>query len=110
MIFIAIAEVLWFECSITDPMFLSFGLIGLSSVVSVCGDIKVAISNSSFDQYEIATEVMGLNVGCVWILLSCISMAAFVFSLRQKAQASDFDSITQFGWKLMVSYVLLQSL
>jgi len=97
IILVALAEVLWFECSITEPMILSFGLIALSSVVAACADIRIAISNYS-NPYEIATQITRLNVGYGWILLSCFSTAAFVFSTRKQNkfhESSDLDRIPQ---------------
>lgn len=92
MVLVAVGEVFWFECVMTDSMFLSLGLTALSSVVAACADIRIAIRD--LDLSRLGTQITSQNVGYVWISLNCVANAAFVFASRRKAnihKSSEFD-------------------
>ena len=107
MVLVAVGEVLWFECVMTDSMFLSLGLTALSSVVAACADIRIAIRD--LDLSQLGAQTTSQNVGYVWISLNCVANAAFVFASRRKAnihKSSEFDGTVLSSPGLMISYIL----
>lgn len=73
----------------------SFGLMVLSSLVAAWADIRAAISSYGHDAAETATAISTLNAGYIWMMLNCLSSAAYVLGMRKRIKLTnfkDFDS------------------
>lgn len=92
IILIAYGEVLWFGGSVSSMALFSFGLMVLSSVIAAWADITHALQNhGSSSTQELAT----LNAGYVWMLVNCLSTAAYILCMRKRIKLTnfkDFDS------------------
>lgn len=97
----------------------SFGLMVLSSVVAAWADLTAAIANYGHDASETAIALSALNSGYMWMLVNCLSSAAYVLGMRKRIKLTnfkDFDSkfltsVTvgpQFTPLILHSYVLQQ--
>ena len=95
-ILIAYGEVLWFGGSVSPIALLSFGLMVLSSVVAAWADIKhVLDSHGSAAGATASTELATLNAGYLWMMLNCLSTAAYLLGMRKRIKLTnfkDFDS------------------
>jgi len=95
IILIAYGEVLWFGGSVGGMALFSFGLMVLSSVVAAWADISAAIGNYGHDSSETAVALSTLNAGYIWMLVNCLSSAAYVLGMRKRIKLTnfkDFDS------------------
>jgi GDP-mannose transporter len=95
IILIAYGEVLWFGGSVTNMTLFSFGLMVVSSIVAAWADISAAISSYGHDATETATQLSTLNAGYIWMLVNCLSSAAYVLGMRKRIKLTnfkDFDS------------------
>lgn len=95
IILIAYGEVLWFGGSVTGMALFSFGLMVLSSVVAAWADITTAVANYGHDASETAVALSTLNAGYMWMLVNCLSSAAYVLGMRKRIKLTnfkDFDS------------------
>jgi GDP-mannose transporter len=96
IILIAYGEVLWFGGSVTRLTLFSFGLMVLSSVVAAWADISAAINSYGQDATETATTLSTLNAGYIWMMVNCLSSAAYVLGMRKRIKLTnfkDFDSM-----------------
>jgi GDP-mannose transporter len=92
IILIAYGEVLWFGGSVSSTALLSFGLMVLSSVVAAWADIKHALETHGDSS---STQLATLNAGYLWMLVNCLSTAAYVLGMRKRIKITnfkDFDS------------------
>lgn len=104
IILIAYGEVIWFGGRVTNLTFVSFIFMVISSVIAAWTDVSVVAGSLpafstgvSQDSLEsIAGAVRGLNIGYFWMLLNCLTSAAYVLSMRKKIKVtgfSDWDSM-----------------
>lgn len=94
IILIAYGEVLWFGGSVSAITLFSFGLMVLSSIVAAWADIRAAL-NSYGHTGEAATQLSTLNAGYIWMMINCLSSAAYVLGMRKRIKLTnfkDFDS------------------
>ncbi|KAJ3510507.1 hypothetical protein NLJ89_g4629 [Agrocybe chaxingu] len=105
IILIAYGEVIWFGGRVTALTFVSFIFMVISSMIAAWSDVTSAFSGSlpavgtgiSLDSFRsVAGAVRGLNVGYFWMLVNCLTSAAYVLSMRKKIKStgfSDWDSM-----------------
>lgn len=96
IILIAYGEVLWFGGSVTNITLFSFGLMVLSSIVAAWADISAAIGSYGHDAPQTATALSTLNAGYIWMMVNCLSSAAYVLGMRKRIKLTnfkDFDSM-----------------
>jgi GDP-mannose transporter len=105
IILIAYGEVIWFGGRVTALTFVSFIFMVLSSVIAAWTDVSSVLAGSlpavgtgvSLNSLQtMAGAVLGLNIGYLWMLLNCLTSAAYVLSMRKKIKAtgfSDWDSM-----------------
>ena len=94
IILIAYGEVLWFGGAVSPIALLSFGLMVLSSVVAAWADIKHALDSHGASA-SASTEIATLNSGYIWMMINCLSTAAYVLGMRKRIKLTnfkDFDS------------------
>lgn len=74
----------------------SFGLMVLSSVIAAWADIKHALESHGSASSSAATQQLAtLNSGYIWMLVNCLSTAAYVLGMRKRIKLTnfkDFDS------------------
>lgn len=96
IILIAYGEVLWFGGSVSSMALFSFGLMVLSSVIAAWADIKHALESHGSASSSAATQQLAtLNSGYIWMLVNCLSTAAYVLGMRKRIKLTnfkDFDS------------------
>ncbi|KAL2408100.1 GDP-mannose transporter [Exophiala dermatitidis] len=109
IILIAYGEVLWFGGYISSMTLFSFGLMVLSSVVAAWADIKHALESHSSSNSAAATQQLAtLNAGYLWMLVNCLSNAAYVLCMRKRIKLTNFkDFDTTFYNNLLTIPVLL---
>ncbi|KAF9449945.1 UDP-galactose transporter [Macrolepiota fuliginosa MF-IS2] len=105
IILIAYGEVVWFGGSVTALTFISFIFMVISSVIAAWSDVTSAFAHSvpavstgvSADMMKnLLGAVRGINVGYFWMLVNCLTSAAYVLSMRKRIKAtgfSDWDSM-----------------
>ena len=94
IILIAYGEVLWFGGAVSSIALFSFGLMVLSSVVAAWADIRHALESHG-SSTKASTEIATLNSGYIWMLVNCLSTAAYVLGMRKRIKLTnfkDFDS------------------
>ena len=94
IILIAYGEVLWFGGAVSSIALLSFGLMVLSSLVAAWADIKHALESHGTST-KANTEIATLNAGYIWMMVNCLSTAAYVLGMRKRIKLTnfkDFDS------------------
>ncbi len=95
IILIAYGEVLWFGGSVTGMALFSFGLMVLSSVIAAWADIQHALQNYGHLDNVASDKISTLNAGYVWMMVNCLSNAAYVLGMRKRIKLTnfkDFDS------------------
>ena len=95
IILIAYGEVLWFGGSVSSMALLSFGLMVFSSVVAAWADIKHALESHGSASGATSAQLETLNAGYLWMLMNCLSTAAYVLGMRKRIKVTnfkDFDS------------------
>ncbi len=73
----------------------SFGLMVLSSVIAAWADIKHALESHGHASAAATAQISTLNAGYVWMLINCLSTAAYVLGMRKRIKLTnfkDFDS------------------
>lgn len=112
MILIAYGEVLWFGGSVTRLTLFSFGLMVLSSVVAAWADISAAISSYGHGSTETTTQLSTLNAGYIWMLVNCLTSAAYILGMRKRIKLTNFkDFDTMFYNNLLsIPVIILCSL
>ncbi|KAK4941696.1 GDP-mannose transporter into the lumen of the Golgi [Elasticomyces elasticus] len=106
IILIAYGEVLWFGGSVSSMALFSFGLMVCSSVIAAWADITHALASAhgAAGTQELAT----LNAGYIWMLLNCLSTAAYVLGMRKRIKLTNFkDFDTMFYNNLLTIPILL---
>jgi len=105
IILIAYGEVIWFGGKVTALTFVSFIFMVISSTVAAWSDVSTALSDSlpavstgvsANTLQSLAGAVRGLNVGYFWMLVNCLTSAAYVLSMRKRIKStgfSDWDSM-----------------
>jgi GDP-mannose transporter len=97
IILIAYGEVLWFGGSVSPMSLFSFGLMVLSSVIAAWADIKHVLESHGTTTSNAATEQLAtLNSGYIWMMINCLSTAAYVLGMRKRIKLTnfkDFDSM-----------------
>jgi GDP-mannose transporter len=94
IILIAYGEVLWFGGAVSSIALLSFGLMVVSSVVAAWADISHALGSHT-STAKASTDIATLNSGYIWMLVNCLSTAAYVLGMRKRIKLTnfkDFDS------------------
>ena len=95
IILIAYGEVLWFGGSVTRMALFSFGLMVLSSVIAAWADIKHALESHGHSSSEATARISTLNAGYIWMMINCLSTAAYILGMRKRIKLTnfkDFDS------------------
>ncbi|KAJ4556511.1 GDP-mannose transporter into the lumen of the Golgi [Exophiala dermatitidis] len=99
IILIAYGEVLWFGGYISSMTLFSFGLMVLSSVVAAWADIKHALESHSSSNSAAATQQLAtLNAGYLWMLVNCLSNAAYVLCMRKRIKLTNFKDFDTEDW------------
>lgn len=96
IILIAYGEVLWFGGHVSSMALFSFGLMVLSSVIAAWADIKHALESHGTATSKGAAEIATLNAGYIWMMINCLSTAAYVLGMRKRIKLTnfkDFDSM-----------------
>ncbi|KAF8416522.1 hypothetical protein EV426DRAFT_710289 [Tirmania nivea] len=107
IILIAYGEVLWFGGSVTGMALFSFGLMVLSSVVAAWADITAAIANYGHDASETAVALSTLNAGYMWMLVNCLSSAAYVLGMRKRIKLTNFKDFDTMYYNNLLSIPIL---
>ncbi|TFK51677.1 UDP-galactose transporter [Heliocybe sulcata] len=105
IILIAYGEVIWFGGRVTGLTFVSFIFMVLSSIIAAWSDITDTLQASlttgepvpSLAGLSGVTNIVrNLNVGYFWMLINCMTSAAYVLAMRKRIKAtgfSDWDSM-----------------
>lgn len=107
IILIAYGEVLWFGGSVGGMALFSFGLMVLSSVVAAWADISAAIGNYGHDSSETAVALSTLNAGYIWMLVNCLSSAAYVLGMRKRIKLTNFKDFDTMFYNNLLSIPIL---
>jgi len=105
IILIAYGEVFWFGGRVTSLTFVSFIFMVISSVIAAWSDVSGALGDSmptgstgasAASLHLVKGVVQNLNVGYFWMLVNCLTSAAYVLSMRKRIKVtgfSDWDSM-----------------
>ncbi|ESK96406.1 gdp-mannose transporter [Moniliophthora roreri MCA 2997] len=105
IILIAYGEVIWFGGRVTGLTFVSFVFMVVSSVIAAWSDVTSALAATaptvgspiSLGSLQNVTDVMHkLNIGYFWMLINCLTSAAYVLTMRKRIKItgfSDWDSM-----------------
>ncbi|RMD42896.1 hypothetical protein DV735_g2200, partial [Chaetothyriales sp. CBS 134920] len=109
IILIAYGEVLWFGGSVSSMALFSFGLMVLSSVVAAWADVKHALESHG-SSTGASAQLATLNAGYIWMLVNCLSSAAYLLCMRKRIKLTNFkDFDTMFYNNLLTIPILLVS-
>jgi len=96
IILIAYGEVFWFGGGVTGLTLGSFVLMVVSSIVAAWSDLSGGIAQFQTDSYAALASSASLraafktHAGYVWMLLNCLTTAAFVLSMRKRIKTTGF--------------------
>jgi GDP-mannose transporter len=119
IILIAYGEVLWFGGSVTGLTLVSFALMVGSSIIAAWSDISTTLAKMSSSNgalldpttgldMAIPSGVMGnINAGYVWMLINCISSAAYVLAMRKRIKVTGFKDWDSMFYNNLLSIPLL---
>lgn len=107
IILIAYGEVLWFGGSVTGMALFSFGLMVLSSVVAAWADISAAVESFGHDSTETAVALSTLNAGYIWMMVNCLSSAAYVLGMRKRIKLTNFKDFDTMFYNNLLSIPIL---
>jgi GDP-mannose transporter len=108
IILIAYGEVLWFGGSVSSMALFSFGLMILSSVVAAWADIKHALESHGSATAVASAQLASLNSGYIWMMVNCLSTAAYVLGQRKRIKITNFkDFDTMFYNNFLTIPILL---
>jgi len=105
IILIAYGEVLWFGGRVTALTLVSFLFMVVSSVIAAWSDIANAMNDTlttgeptptAGGLTAVTNVVYSMNIGYLWMLINCITSAAYVLAMRKRIKAtgfSDWDSM-----------------
>ncbi|KAF7370811.1 UDP-galactose transporter [Mycena sanguinolenta] len=101
IILIAYGEVFWFGGRVTGLTFISFIFMVISSIIAAWSDVSGALGDSmptgstgsSAASLHLAVKdvVQNLNVGYFWMLVNCLTSAAYVLSMRKRIKVTGFS-------------------
>ncbi|KIX10094.1 GDP-mannose transporter [Rhinocladiella mackenziei CBS 650.93] len=107
-ILIAYGEVLWFGGSVSSMALFSFGLMVLSSVIAAWADIKHALDSYGSTSSAASQQLATLNAGYIWMLINCLSTAAYLLGMRKRIKLTNFkDFDTMFYNNLLTIPILM---
>ncbi|KAK1227225.1 GDP-mannose transporter into the lumen of the Golgi [Marasmius sp. AFHP31] len=116
IILIAYGEVLWFGGRVTGLTFVSFVLMVFSSVIAAWSDVTNALSDTSpisgshggLTSLQDVTDVMHkLNIGYFWMLVNCVTSAAYVLTMRKRIKATGFTDWDSMFYSNLLSIPIL---
>lgn len=107
IILIAYGEVLWFGGSVSAMALFSFGLMVLSSIVAAWADIQAAISSYGHDASQTAEALSTLNAGYLWMMVNCLSSAAFLLFMRKRIKLTNFSDFDTMYYNNLLSIPIL---
>jgi len=116
IILIAYGEVIWFGGKVTALTFVSFIFMVLSSVIAAWTDVSSVLAGSlpavstgvSLNSLQtVAGAFHGLNIGYLWMLLNCLTSAAYVLSMRKKIKATGFSDWDTMFYNNLLSIPIL---
>ncbi|KAF8227549.1 UDP-galactose transporter [Tricholoma matsutake] len=105
IILIAYGEVIWFGGRVTGLTFVSFIFMVLSSIIASWADVSSALGSSlpavsngiSAGSLQVVKgAVQNLDIGYFWMLVNCLTSAAYVLAMRKRIKVtgfSDWDSM-----------------
>ncbi|KAJ7636023.1 hypothetical protein DFH06DRAFT_1100009 [Mycena polygramma] len=105
IILIAYGEVIWFGGRVTGLTFISFIFMVISSMIAAWTDVSGALGDSmptgstgisTASLQMVKGVVRNLNIGYFWMLVNCLTSAAYVLSMRKRIKVtgfSDWDSM-----------------
>ncbi|KAK7679465.1 GDP-mannose transporter into the lumen of the Golgi [Cerrena zonata] len=101
IILIAYGEVFWFGGRVTGLTFVSFLFMVFSSVIAAWADINDALTvnlsdpavaeATSWGLERVTGVVSRLNVGYFWMLVNCLTSAAYVLAMRKRIKVTGFS-------------------
>ncbi|EAU90125.2 nucleotide-sugar transporter [Coprinopsis cinerea okayama7 len=100
IILIAYGEVLWFGGRVTALTFVSFIFMVISSIIAAWSDVQSALASSIPGassgvsvgaMQSLFGALRGLNVGYFWMLVNCLTSAAYVLSMRKRIKSTGFS-------------------
>ncbi|KAH8832572.1 GDP-mannose transporter [Flagelloscypha sp. PMI_526] len=101
IILIAYGEVIWFSGRVTGLTFVSFVIMVVSSIIAAWSDVQSALTSSLPTSVgsglslgslqELQSAMYALNVGYFWMLVNCLTSAAYVLSMRIRMKATGFS-------------------
>lgn len=107
IILIAYGEVLWFGGSVTGMALFSFGLMVMSSVVAAWADIQAALASYGHDASQTASALSTLNAGYLWMMINCLSSAAYVLGMRKRIKLTNFKDFDTMYYNNLLSIPIL---
>lgn len=104
IILIAYGEVIWFGGRVTGLTLVSFFFMVLSSVIAAWADISDALTagdpavleSEGWGLQHLSGMVSKVNIGYFWMLVNCLTSAAYVLTMRKRIKItgfSDWDSM-----------------
>jgi len=104
IILIAYGEVIWFGGRVTGLTLVSFLFMVLSSVIAAWSDVGDALAAGdpavaegvAWGLSSVTKVLSKLNIGYFWMLINCLTSAAYVLTMRKRIKAtgfSDWDSM-----------------
>lgn len=101
IILIAYGEVFWFGGRVTGLTVVSFLFMVLSSVIAAWADINDALTvnlsdpavaeATSWGLEKVTGVVSKLNAGYFWMLINCLTSAAYVLTMRKRIKVTGFS-------------------
>ncbi|TFK26165.1 GDP-mannose transporter [Coprinopsis marcescibilis] len=116
IILIAYGEVIWFGGRVTALTFVSFIFMVISSVIAAWSDVKSAVAGSVpgtstgvslTTMHSLLGALRGMNTGYFWMLLNCISSAAYVLSMRKRIKSTGFSDWDTMFYNNLLSIPIL---
>ncbi|THH02687.1 hypothetical protein EW026_g223 [Hermanssonia centrifuga] len=104
IILIAYGEVIWFGGRVTGLTLVSFFFMVFSSVIAAWADISASLTlgdpvvaeSQGWALSSVSGIVSNMNVGYFWMLVNCLTSAAYVLAMRKRIKStgfSDWDSM-----------------
>ncbi|KAJ7050566.1 UAA transporter [Mycena amicta] len=116
IILIAYGEVIWFGGRVTSLTLVSFVFMVISSAIAAWSDVAGALADSMPSESSgiSATSlqamrgvVQNLNIGYFWMLVNCLSSAAYVLSMRKRIKSTGFSDWDSMFYNNLLSIPLL---
>ncbi|KIY70808.1 GDP-mannose transporter [Cylindrobasidium torrendii FP15055 ss-10] len=97
IILIAYGEMIWFGGKVSALTFVSFVFMVVSSVIAAWSDISAVTSTASVTYgmnlqglSAMSNAVYKLNIGYLWMLINCLTSAAYVLTMRKRIKVTGF--------------------